>query len=308
MRRRLPQGVRMYTGDDFNYAELIAGDAHGHSDALLGIFDAIAPAAAAALGALHARRPRHASTTSWRRPCRCRATSSRRRPGSTRPAWCSWPTSTACRTISPWSAGRRARARRCISRELFRLADAAGLLPTPSGRRRACASCWRRGAWPRDARPVARSRAALDQLDDGEGLVARRSWPRAARAPASARSRRGATSCRPAASERGEGVIRTHGLTVYRALPRRHVPGRRRGRAARRARRQPPRGRRGGRDRRAMPGAGGRRPAEGLARHRRRARAGARRHRRRCCPTRGRPVCRSRSSRCIRCMPPTAPA
>jgi hypothetical protein len=52
MRRRIPQGVRMYTGDDFNYAELIAGDAHGHSDALLGIFDAIAPAAAAALGAL----------------------------------------------------------------------------------------------------------------------------------------------------------------------------------------------------------------------------------------------------------------
>jgi Protein of unknown function (DUF993) len=52
MRRRLPQGVRMYTGDDFNYAELIAGDAQSYSDALLGIFDAIAPAAAAALGAL----------------------------------------------------------------------------------------------------------------------------------------------------------------------------------------------------------------------------------------------------------------
>jgi hypothetical protein len=52
MRRRLPAGVRMYTGDDFNYAELIAGDPGGHSDALLGIFDAIAPAAAAALGAL----------------------------------------------------------------------------------------------------------------------------------------------------------------------------------------------------------------------------------------------------------------
>ena len=51
MRRRLPQGVRMYTGDDFNYAELIAGDAQGYSDALLGIFDAIAPAASAALGA-----------------------------------------------------------------------------------------------------------------------------------------------------------------------------------------------------------------------------------------------------------------
>lgn len=67
MRRRLPatggpdgRGVRMYTGDDFNYAELIAGDGfgaeptHGKSDALLGIFDAIAPAASAALAALAA--------------------------------------------------------------------------------------------------------------------------------------------------------------------------------------------------------------------------------------------------------------
>jgi hypothetical protein len=52
MRRRLPQGVRMYTGDDFNYAELIAGDHEGYSDALLGIFDGIAPAASAALTAL----------------------------------------------------------------------------------------------------------------------------------------------------------------------------------------------------------------------------------------------------------------
>jgi hypothetical protein len=54
MRRRLPPGVRMYTGDDFNYAELIDGDSEGHSDALLGIFDAIAPAASAALDALSA--------------------------------------------------------------------------------------------------------------------------------------------------------------------------------------------------------------------------------------------------------------
>ena len=54
MRRKLPQGVRMYTGDDFNFAELIEGDAQGHSDALLGIFDAIAPAASHALGALSA--------------------------------------------------------------------------------------------------------------------------------------------------------------------------------------------------------------------------------------------------------------
>ena len=52
MRRKLPAGVRMYTGDDFNYAELIAGDEQGHSDALLGIFDAIAPAASASLARL----------------------------------------------------------------------------------------------------------------------------------------------------------------------------------------------------------------------------------------------------------------
>jgi len=53
MRRRLPASVRMYTGDDFNYAELIAGDEKGHSDALLGIFDAIAPAASKALASLN---------------------------------------------------------------------------------------------------------------------------------------------------------------------------------------------------------------------------------------------------------------
>ena len=54
MRRRLPEGVKMYTGDDFNYPELIAGDAKGFSHALLGIFAAIAPAASMALGALAA--------------------------------------------------------------------------------------------------------------------------------------------------------------------------------------------------------------------------------------------------------------
>jgi hypothetical protein len=54
MRRHLPTGVRMYTGDDFNYDRLILGDGQGHSDALLGIFDAIAPAASLALTALDA--------------------------------------------------------------------------------------------------------------------------------------------------------------------------------------------------------------------------------------------------------------
>ena len=54
MRRALPAGVRMYTGDDFNYAELIAGDGTHASHGLLGIFDPIAPAAAAALARLGA--------------------------------------------------------------------------------------------------------------------------------------------------------------------------------------------------------------------------------------------------------------
>lgn len=52
LRRRMPSGVRMYTGDDFNYPSLIQGDERTHSDGLLGIFDSIAPAAAAALAAL----------------------------------------------------------------------------------------------------------------------------------------------------------------------------------------------------------------------------------------------------------------
>jgi hypothetical protein len=52
LRRRLPAGVRLYTGDDFNYAELIRGDPDGYSDALLGAFAAITAPAAAALAAL----------------------------------------------------------------------------------------------------------------------------------------------------------------------------------------------------------------------------------------------------------------
>ena len=52
MRRRFPPSVRMYTGDDFDYPTTIAGDGERHSDALLGIFDVIAPAASAALHAL----------------------------------------------------------------------------------------------------------------------------------------------------------------------------------------------------------------------------------------------------------------
>jgi len=54
MRSRLPEGVKLYTGDDFNYPELILGDDKGYSHALLGIFDPIAPVAVRALAALDA--------------------------------------------------------------------------------------------------------------------------------------------------------------------------------------------------------------------------------------------------------------
>lgn len=54
MRRRLPDGVKMYTGDDFNYPELIAGDDQGYSHALLGIFDPLAVAVGKAIGQLGA--------------------------------------------------------------------------------------------------------------------------------------------------------------------------------------------------------------------------------------------------------------
>ena len=54
MRNHLPEGVKMYTGDDFNYPDLIQGDENGFSHALLGIFDPIAGAAARALSALGA--------------------------------------------------------------------------------------------------------------------------------------------------------------------------------------------------------------------------------------------------------------
>jgi dihydrodipicolinate synthase/N-acetylneuraminate lyase len=54
LRSELPAGVRLYTGDDFNYPELIVGDGTHHSDALLGIFAATYPAASAAVQALDA--------------------------------------------------------------------------------------------------------------------------------------------------------------------------------------------------------------------------------------------------------------
>jgi Protein of unknown function (DUF993) len=56
MRRRLPAGLNMYTGDDFAYSETMLGDEHGYSHAFLGAFDLVAPAASAAVQALDADR------------------------------------------------------------------------------------------------------------------------------------------------------------------------------------------------------------------------------------------------------------
>ncbi|MBN9629963.1 MAG: dihydrodipicolinate synthase family protein [Actinobacteria bacterium] len=54
LRSRLPEGVRMFTGDDFNYVGLIEGDGAQHSDALLGAFAALAPTASGAIQSLDA--------------------------------------------------------------------------------------------------------------------------------------------------------------------------------------------------------------------------------------------------------------
>ena len=156
MRRRLPAGVRMYTGDDFNYAELIAGDEEGHSDALLGIFDAIAPAAAAGLarladgdiqgfhGILEPTVPlsRHIFKAPTRFYKTGVASGVAQRPAG-----------------SLILLGGCERVRSLHLAELFRLADAhACCTPRPGiGGPRACTSCWRCMGWgwtPRDRRVV----------------------------------------------------------------------------------------------------------------------------------------------------------
>ncbi len=130
MRRRLPAGVRMYTGDDFNFAELIEGDAQGHSDALLGIFDAIAPAASSALGAL-ARDEREtyhellAPTVPLSRHIFCAPT----RFYKTGVVFMAWLNGHQDHFVM---LGGQQSARHIVHlAELFRLADAAGLLADP---------------------------------------------------------------------------------------------------------------------------------------------------------------------------------
>ena len=130
MRRKLPKGVRMYTGDDFNFAELIEGDAQGHSDALLGIFDSIAPAASHALSALASndRATYHevlAPTVPLSRHIFCAPT----RFYKTGVVFMAWLNGHQDHFVM---VGGQQSARNVLHfSELFRLADAAGLLTDP---------------------------------------------------------------------------------------------------------------------------------------------------------------------------------
>ena len=198
-------------------------------------------------GADRARRAAtaRASTRSSRRRCRCRATSSRRRRASTRPASCSWRGSTATSRISRWSAASRARAASCTSRELVparrrrRPARDPGLAAT---RLRALLAHARRRvmAAPDPAllslnTATVREQWTLPQIIDGcarHGIRGISPWRDQVAKPVSTRPR---------------ARIRDAGLHGQRLLPRRHVPGGRSRGPARRARRQPPRGRRGAR-------------------------------------------------------------
>jgi hypothetical protein len=136
MRRRLPAGVRMYTGDDFNYPALIAGDGVGElanqrqSDALLGIFDAIAPAASAALAQLAAGRVERfnailAPTVPLSRHI-CRAPTRFYKTGVVFMAWLN-----GHQSHFTMVGGQQSTRSLVHLAELFRLADAAGLLAKP---------------------------------------------------------------------------------------------------------------------------------------------------------------------------------
>jgi hypothetical protein len=130
MRRRLPRGVRMYTGDDFNFAELIEGDWQGASDALLGIFDAIAPAASGALSALaRDERAAYREILAPTLPLARHIFSAPTRFYKTGVVFLAWLNGHQEHFVM---VGGQQSARNALHlAELFRLADAAGLLADP---------------------------------------------------------------------------------------------------------------------------------------------------------------------------------
>ena len=130
MRRKLPKGVRMYTGDDFNFAELIEGDAQGYSDALLGIFDSIAPAASHALSALSAdKKEEFRETLEPTVPLSRHIFKAPTRFYKTGVVFMAWLNGHQQHFVM---VGGQQSARHVLHfSELFRLADAAGLLADP---------------------------------------------------------------------------------------------------------------------------------------------------------------------------------
>ena len=130
MRRKLPKGVRMYTGDDFNFAELIEGDAQGHSDALLGIFDSIAPAASQALSFLSEKNiPRYHEVLAPTVPLSRHIFKAPTRFYKTGVVFMAWLNGHQEHFVM---VGGQQSARNALHLgELFRLADAAGLLQDP---------------------------------------------------------------------------------------------------------------------------------------------------------------------------------
>ncbi|HET7672154.1 MAG TPA: dihydrodipicolinate synthase family protein [Burkholderiales bacterium] len=127
MRRRLPKGVRMYTGDDFNFAELIEGDEQGYSDALLGIFDSIAPAASHALSNLG--KPEYHETLAPTVPLSRHIFCAPTRFYKTGVVFMAWLNGHQDHFVM---VGGQQSARHVLHlAELFRLADAAGLLTDP---------------------------------------------------------------------------------------------------------------------------------------------------------------------------------
>lgn len=129
-RARLPDGVRLYTGDDFNYAALIEGDGTHHSHALLGIFAAIAPAASQALEALamgdHATYHRLLAPTVPLSREIFKAPTQFYKAGI---AFLSWLNGTQAHFVMP--AGLQSAREITHYAEVFRLADQAGLLIRP---------------------------------------------------------------------------------------------------------------------------------------------------------------------------------
>jgi hypothetical protein len=131
MRRRLPKGVRMYTGDDFNFAELIEGDSQGYSDALLGIFDSIAPAASHAFSALASgKKDEFRETLAPTVPLSRHIFSAPTRFYKTGVVFMAWLNGHQSHFVM---VGGQQSARHILHlTELFKLADAAGLLADPA--------------------------------------------------------------------------------------------------------------------------------------------------------------------------------